>query len=73
MYKVIVWKRFHREKSEIEIGSYATTDILRFVLAERKVFLMELNSLVSIYFPNEINESDRYSLAGNALHPFVMR
>lgn len=37
------------------------------------LLLIGSNSLNSIYFPNEINESDQYLLVNNGLHPFIMR
>lgn len=37
------------------------------------LLLIDLDSLISIHFPNEINESDRYILDENSLYPFIMR
>lgn len=37
------------------------------------LLLIESKSLISIYFPNEINESDQYSLVKNGLYAFIMR
>ena len=37
------------------------------------LLLIDSRSLISIYFPNEINESDRYSLVKNGLYAFIMR
>ena len=37
------------------------------------LLLIDSRSLISIYFPNEINESDQYSLVKNGLYPFIMR
>lgn len=37
------------------------------------LLLIESKSLIAIYFPNEINESDQYFLVKNGLYAFVMR
>ena len=37
------------------------------------LLLIDSGSLISVYFPNEINESDRYYLVKNGLYAFIMR